>query len=366
LNFNELLHDVRTDFLKGLNCAGTFVSAGCAGRWYFDWIRDNVAGVEKHIGIEFYSPKPDDLPDRCEWISDNMTNRWELEPESVDTVFSGQNIEHLWPEMILGFLENSWRVLKPEGQLIIDSPNKRITEAIEWVQPEHLVEFRVDEIVKLLHVMGFAVDSVQGGWLVYDRESWRMLELLPSSFYNSEEIERRRQVALERPEDSFIWWLKARKRRSKPDLEAGAKYVQELWNSCIDDILTRSLGLVGEKTSNLSLRRSTNATESGYMMYGPYLPLKLGSYVLTLPLFVTEDINRSRTTNIVLLDVCSDAGQTIHAQKLVTVDQLDPGWNMIQLPFSLDETVFGVEFRVNKVAGAAVSVACHPILDAVR
>jgi predicted SAM-dependent methyltransferase len=366
LNFNELLHDIRTDFLQGLSCTGTLVSAGCAGRWYFDWIRDNVSGIEKHIGIEFYSPQPENLPVGCEWISDNMTNRWKLRPKSIDAVFSGQNIEHLWPEMILGFLENSWRVLKPGGQLIIDSPYKRITKAIEWVQPEHLVEFRVHEIVKLIRIMGFEVESVQGGWLVYDRQERKMLDLLPSSFRDSEEIERRRQLAFDRPEDSFIWWLKARKSKSKPDLKKGAKYVQELWNSCINDILTRSLGLIGEKSSNLSSRRSAEAGESGYMTYGPYLPLKLGGYVLTIPLLVTDAISRLKCANVVVLDVCSDSGRLIHAQKVVTADELQPGWNLVRLPFSLAETVFGVEFRVNKLGQAAVSVACHPILDVVR
>lgn len=102
------------------------------------------------------------------------------------------------------------------------------------------------------------------------------------------------------------------------------------------------------------------------MMYGPYLPLKRGSYVLTLPLFVTESINRLRLTNIVVLDVCSDAGRLIHAQKPVTIDELQPGWNMVQLPFTLSQTVFGIEFRVNKVAPTAVSIAGHPILDVLR
>lgn len=137
-DFNELLHTLRTNELQQMpKGAKIFLSAGCAGRWYFDWIRENYAGITRHFGIEAYSPKPDDLPDEVTWLADHIHDMKSVAGNEVDLVFAGQTVEHLWPDQLAGFLCEANRVLKQDGWLVLDSPNRSITQALGWCQPEH-------------------------------------------------------------------------------------------------------------------------------------------------------------------------------------------------------------------------------------
>lgn len=104
-DFNEFLHALRTRELRKMPAgANVFLSAGCSGRWYFDWINENYPGITKHYGIEAFSPKPDDLPIEVEWLPDYLSNMKSVESNVVDMVFAGQTVEHLWPDDFAGFL----------------------------------------------------------------------------------------------------------------------------------------------------------------------------------------------------------------------------------------------------------------------
>ena len=41
----------------------------------------------------------------------------------------GQTVEHVWPEELAGFLSEANRVLGPQGWIVLDSPNRRITQS---------------------------------------------------------------------------------------------------------------------------------------------------------------------------------------------------------------------------------------------
>ncbi|WP_210332908.1 class I SAM-dependent methyltransferase, partial [Methylosinus sp. H3A] len=60
-------------------------------------------------------PRPETLPANVTWIVNTAGNMESVGSSSCDIVFSGQNIEHLWPGEILGFLAEAARVLKPGG-----------------------------------------------------------------------------------------------------------------------------------------------------------------------------------------------------------------------------------------------------------
>ena len=71
------------------------LSAGCAGSLYFRWIESSYGPVKRHIGVEFYTPKPDDLPPGVEWVKSTVADMQGVEESSVELVYSGQNFEHL-------------------------------------------------------------------------------------------------------------------------------------------------------------------------------------------------------------------------------------------------------------------------------
>jgi hypothetical protein len=120
-DINHLLHDLRSAHLRRMPRADVMLSAGCAGAWYFEWIAKQTRHTGRHIGIEFYSPEPPDLPANVEWIANTVGNMSAVADESCDLVFSGENLEHLWPEEVVGFFLESNRVLSPSGWLVVES-----------------------------------------------------------------------------------------------------------------------------------------------------------------------------------------------------------------------------------------------------
>lgn len=95
-DISELLHHERGERLASMpRTGGTLLSAGCAGLWYFDWVKEMYGAVDRHIGIEFYSPRPEVLPKNVEWIENTVGDMKDVADRSVDTLFSGENLEHI-------------------------------------------------------------------------------------------------------------------------------------------------------------------------------------------------------------------------------------------------------------------------------
>ena len=83
-----------------LRGARTVLSVGASGAWYFDWFDRAYGAVERHIAVEAFLPRPDELPENVEWLAADLAGPdgvASVDSGSVDLVFSGQNIEHLWP-----------------------------------------------------------------------------------------------------------------------------------------------------------------------------------------------------------------------------------------------------------------------------
>ena len=61
-----------------------FFAQPVLGSWYFRWVEDSYGPIKKHIGIELYSPKPDDLPANVEWIQNSVSDMVDIASSSVD------------------------------------------------------------------------------------------------------------------------------------------------------------------------------------------------------------------------------------------------------------------------------------------
>ena len=74
-----------------------------------------------------------------------------FEDHTFDVVVSFETIEHVGEEIQKKFLEEICRVLKPEGTLIMSTPNKAVyTDLVEGENPFHVKEFYVKEFQEFL------------------------------------------------------------------------------------------------------------------------------------------------------------------------------------------------------------------------
>ena len=237
--FHLANHELRTIELERIpKGARRVLSVGANGRWYFDWFEKSVGVVEEHLGVEAYEPKPDDLPEYVTWIPDTADHMNGVTDSSVDVVFAGQTTEHLWSYELTGFLLEARRVLRSDGLLVLDSPNRLVTEHLLWSHGGHTVELSPDEISELVTLAGFDVVSVSGIWRCeMDGRRFQLEEALgdPAIFT------RRASSARDAPDESFIWWLTARRSAATPAHGVLAKRTKQLFDAHWNTRVSRGL-----------------------------------------------------------------------------------------------------------------------------
>lgn len=342
-DINHLLHHLRgrrfAELPKGI---ARLVSVGCAGTWYFEWIEEMCGPIGSHVGVEFYAPTPDKLPRNVRWVSNTAGHMPEVPDRSADAVFSGQNLEHLWPEEVAGFLLESHRILDDSGLLVIDSPNRTITSRLNWSHPEHTVELTVPEIKMLCGLAGFDVTRCVGVWLCEDPRNGRLLRFDEMSRFGASRMSRRIRLAEHHAESSFIWWVEARK--------SGRSPMDEELLSAMDDIFAEAWPERCRRMLTISADRDgawfDSRQRGGVVMYGPYMPLRAGSYAVTFHL----QCDPARIRPDSLLGICDVLAAT-RSEPLCMAEVSNPqhdgqGRFSVTLDFALPATTFGLQFRV--------------------
>lgn len=275
-DFNHLLHELRTIELRRLPVdGGVLLSAGCAGGWYFQWLDECAGPFERHIGVELYSERPPGLPENVTWISQSASEMTQVQDASVDVIFSGQNLEHLWVDDMVGFVLEARRVLRPGGWLVVDSPNRLVTEALEWSHPEHTIELAVDEAVGLFELAGFDVVEIRGLWNCRDarRDAW-----LPLACSNLREL-LDRSVGRRALDDNFVWWIEARRSDRQVDVDAVDRRVRDLFEQHWTRRVNRVAVHVGRRRADGGCSAAGGVSGLVYRTWG--LPVFAGQYVLT-------------------------------------------------------------------------------------
>lgn len=365
-DLNFFLHELRMRRLALMPTdAPVVLSAGAANQIYFDWFAENYPGrVERHIGVEYFAPAPDPLPEGVEWLARTVGDLSPVNDDEVDLVFAGQVIEHLWPDDMAGFLNEAHRVLRPGGSVVIDSPTRFITEGLAWTQPEHTIELEVDEIVELLTLAGFVEVDVKGIWLCYDRDRMLPLEI----FSGGEDWPWQRRVieAEGRPQESFIWWAEARNGDSRGDAAAVRRRVHEIYERVRPTYFERMRSEIGEPADDHSWRSfRAPRGQRGLLLRGPSIAMPPGRHEVAFRLRAeATDTRPAPSQTIAEVEVTRDDGQVV-AGWSISARELPPGGvaRDVMLPFELAETAFNGEMLVRSMGivpiTANVPVAVH-------
>lgn len=357
VDVNLLLHQSRAAMLRHMPAgAQTLLSAGCSGTWYFNWVEQCYGRVPEHIGIEFYSPRPTDLPDNVNWIANNVSDMSGVASASCDLVFSGQNLEHLWPEEVSGFMAEAARVTRPGGTLVVDSPNRLLTPGLNWSHPEHTVELTPSEVENLFALAGFDVTKTVGLWLCRDSRTGRMLAFDPNVPDADWSVTERLVAALERPDDAFLWWVEGRRNMDRPDIAGLQAAMNAIFSAAWPERVQRVL-------PNATLSRTTidgsewidvPAGWCGAAMYGPYMPLRAGRYRVGFDVAPAADaLDASAICDVVWGDTCTELARA----------NVPAAGGRISLEFTLPELRFGVQFRCLAHGGAGFRLRRGVILD---
>ena len=275
--FHMANHELRTLELERVpKGARRALSVGAQGRWYFDWFERAVGPVDEHIGIEAFEEMPDDLPEYVTWIPDTADHMNGVATSSVDLVFAGQTTEHLWADELSGFLLEAHRVLRPDGTLALDSPNRLVTEHLHWSHGGHTVELSAAEMSELLHLAGFELLSTNGLWCcVVDGRRVELEEGLD----NPSVFTRRAASGRHTPDDCFVWWINARRLDRAPDEPRLRARVAELYEAHWNTRVCRGL-FPASGANEVALSPGTR----GHIGETLPFPLHKGSWTITATL----------------------------------------------------------------------------------
>jgi SAM-dependent methyltransferase len=98
----------------------------------------------------------------------SMADLSQYADSSFDLVYSGQTFEHVSVEDGHRVLEETRRVLRPDGALCLDTPNRRVTEIqlrgsdADFINPDHEVEYTDAQMRALFAEHGFTVERAHG------------------------------------------------------------------------------------------------------------------------------------------------------------------------------------------------------------
>jgi len=340
-DFNQMLHLLRTCELQATEPVnGTMVSVGCNGAEYFDCIDSNLGRPEIHIGLEYYLSEPPVLPDNVRWIANTAGDMRDVRTNSADVVFAGQTVEHLWFEELAGFFLESARVLAAGGRLLFDSPNREISNALKWNHPEHTIELMPQEGMEIAELAGFDVSGCVGHWLCRDRFTGNVLPLTEIVSDGLWAAERRIEAGRQAPEDSFSWWIEAKRSTREPDVVGVYNFARALSQRHFADRVGKTM------QSQIPERISRNGGEwvnaskgwSGALVFGPYAPLAAGEWLVRFQVGAySNSVSPGKaevfqnTTNTVLSEV-------------VLPPSFEGGW--VDVPVRLTGTMFGLEYRL--------------------
>ena len=153
--------DDRFDAVRPLILGESVLDVGCASRYGKpDWIHGRLAQAVPHLtGIDLNAGAIETLQAAGFNVETADAQDFDLH-QKFDTVFAGELIEHL--DDVRGFLLSARRHLRPNGRLVLTTPNAFYVANFiyRWgghgqVHPEHKCWYCVDTLTQVLQANGY-------------------------------------------------------------------------------------------------------------------------------------------------------------------------------------------------------------------
>lgn len=130
-------------------------------------------------------------PETGERVSDGITflhqdcsRKWEMEPDTLDVIFTSNFLEHLPDKASLErTIAEACRCLKPNGLLVCVGPNIKYVPGAYWDFWDHHIPLTEMSLAELLRMNGFRIDLSLGRFLPYSMSTGKTPPLFLVKLY---------------------------------------------------------------------------------------------------------------------------------------------------------------------------------------
>lgn len=205
---NERLHAARCAWVKTLPAFERLLDIGGSSRTFAEGALIQMGYPHRPRELHILDLPPDrqnwsapefdqSVPSRFEWgtvtyyhgSAESIAGVAALQEHTYDGVFLGQAVEHIDPRALPGILDWIREHLAPDGELVMDTPNRILTriQCPTWyIHPDHKLEYEPSQLVEQLRAHGFRVVEKIGlvhlpgiaGSGVYDAREFGNAELI--------------------------------------------------------------------------------------------------------------------------------------------------------------------------------------------
>ena len=166
-------------FQRYVSGSAVLLDLGCG---WGEFSNNIVAG--KKYAMDLNPDAADRLNDDVELISQDCSQPWPLEDNSLDVVFTSNFLEHLPQKVdIERTISEAKRALKPGGKFIALGPNVRLLPGEYWDFWDHHVQISDRSLAELLKMNGFAIQEQHAGFLPYTMSDGRHPNILLVKLY---------------------------------------------------------------------------------------------------------------------------------------------------------------------------------------
>jgi SAM-dependent methyltransferase len=142
---------------------GAVLELGCGWGEFINQIE-----ARRRYGMDLNPASRERLGDGVEFLHQDCSQRWPLDDDTLDVIFTSNFFEHLPDKSSLGrTLQEAHRCLKPGGRLICLGPNIRVVPAAYWDFWDHYLPLTERSLTEGLELTGFRVDRAIARFLPY-------------------------------------------------------------------------------------------------------------------------------------------------------------------------------------------------------